>query len=94
MTSKETSDVRNLRPLIQQHLDEWCKKHQANFALKVSERVVEQHNWTYYTVAPDREGVWSYDYVSALVEIERFLSAEKNEKKVLLLPAIPGEEPI
>jgi len=92
MISKETHDVLNLRPLIQQRLDEWCKKNRVNFGLTVSAHVIEQDDWTYYTIVPEQKGVRSYEYVSVMAEIERFLSQEKHVEKVLLVPAILGEE--
>jgi len=94
ITSRVIEDVRNLRPLIQQMLDEWCRKHQTSFGLKISRRIIEQAEFTYYTVVPDREGVRSFEYVSALTEIEKFLEQEKHEENVMLLPTLPGEEDV
>ena len=92
MISKETHDVLNLRPLIQARLDEWCKRNRVNFGLTVSAHVIEQDDWTYYTIVPNLKGVRSYEYVSVLAEIDKFLSREKHIEKVLLVPAGLGED--
>ena len=92
ISSRETTeDVRNLRPLIQQLLDEWCKKHRTRFALKVSKYILEQDGWTFYTVIPDREGIPSFEYAPVLAEAGAFLEREKHEENVMLLPTVPGE---
>ena len=85
--------VQDIRPLIQNRLDDWCKKNRTGFKLKVSEDVTKEDDWTYYTVVPTKKGVRSIEYVTVLAEIEKFFYQEKHEK-VLLVPAIPGEEPM
>jgi len=43
MISAETREkIRKWRPLIQQHLDKWCKKHKASFTMKVARHMVRQ----------------------------------------------------
>jgi hypothetical protein len=89
MISKQTTeDARGLRPLIQQLLDEWCKRHKAGFKLKVSEEVVQQDEWTYYIVVPDQGEIRAYDYATALSEVEAALRDQHTEN-VLLVPALP-----
>jgi len=87
-----------LRPLIQQLLDEWCKKRRKNFRLKVVNQIVNQvvrkTRYTYYTIMPDRKGVRSFEYVSVLGKIEKVILQERHGENVMLLSAEFGEDDI
>jgi hypothetical protein len=89
ISRQTTADTRELRPVIQGLLNQWCKDHRASFTLRVAEEIVQQDEWTYYIVVPDRGEVRAYEYATALADVEGTLRREKHEERVLLVPALP-----
>lgn len=65
-----------------------AREKESGVSLAVSpEASRQQDDWLYVVVAPAKEGIRAYDYVSALGEVERELRREGIDH-VLLVPAI------
>jgi hypothetical protein len=85
---KNAEEITKLCGLVQEMLDQYVSQSRLPFTLKVSKDVLQQDEWVYLIVVPDKEGVRAYDYVNALTDVEKKLREDKHEENVLLVPAL------
>ncbi len=83
--TKET--LRDIKKVAQTLLDAKCKGRK--FKLQVSGEV-EEEDWVYLIVTPDRAGVHTEDYVQIARAVEKQLE-QKFQGKVLIVPARPQD---
>lgn len=70
--------------------EEHLRRHQpTGYRLQVDpDGVMEEDDWTYVVVKPDRNDVRSYDYSSRLAEAEQDME-DAGHPKILLVPVLP-----
>jgi len=86
--TRTESDIESLRQRVQQKVDRECTRKRLDFRLIVKEASVEEEEWVYVIVVPDREGVRAYDYAKVLSDVELELRRDEHEQHVLILPAL------
>jgi hypothetical protein len=90
MTAMTKEAAEDLRPKVQEMLNEWCAEHRTTFTLKIT-AVEQQYDWTIYVVEPDQGEAHLYEWASALADVEGRLANEKNVPKVKVLPMLPQD---
>jgi len=85
---RTAEQIAGIRTQIQRGLDE--RRDRLGFALKVADDFLEEGDWLYLVVFPDREGVRAHVYAEALTEVEDEMREAGMDRHVLLVPALPG----
>jgi hypothetical protein len=85
-----TAQIQDLRQAVQTLLDRRCRDLRKPFELHV-QGVVDDADWLYFIVQPDRPGVHSEDYIEIARWVEGELSRSHPDAEVLLVPAKPQD---